>query len=98
MGQCLALHWFEAPQSALNDENPRFCKWFEGDRVNASYNCLDRHVEAGLGDRVAFKSRGEEGESEDIFYAWLLEQTQRAANALKTRASARATWWGSSCR
>ena len=51
--------------------------------TNASYNCLDRHVEAGLGERVAFKWRGEEGESRDITYAWLLEQTQRAANALK---------------
>ncbi|HEY4095441.1 MAG TPA: acetate--CoA ligase, partial [Baekduia sp.] len=51
--------------------------------INASYNCLDRHVDAGLGDRVAFKWRGEEGEERDITYAWLLEQTQRAANALK---------------
>ena len=54
-------------------------------KLNASYNCLDRHVEAGLGDRVAFHWRGEEGEERDITYAWLLEQTQRAANALKAR-------------
>jgi acetyl-CoA synthetase len=81
--QARALHWFSEPQRALNDENPPFYKWFEGGTTNASYNCLDRHVEAGLGDRVAFKWRGEEGESRDITYAWLLEQTQRAANALK---------------
>jgi acetyl-CoA synthetase len=81
--QARALHWFSAPQRALNDETPPFYKWFEGGTTNASYNCLDRHVEAGLGDRVAFKWRGEEGESRDITYAWLLEQTQRAANALK---------------
>src|SRR6478752_2817819 len=68
---------------ALIDKNPPFYKWFEGGTTNASYNCLDRHVEAGLGDRVAFKWRGEEGESKDITYSWLLEQTQRAANALK---------------
>jgi acetyl-CoA synthetase len=81
--QARALHWFSEPQRALDDENPPFYKWFEGGTTNASYNCLDRHVEAGLGDRVAFKWRGEEGESRDITYAWLLEQTQRAANALK---------------
>jgi len=81
--QADALHWFTPPGEALNDKNPPFYKWFEGGTTNASYNCLDRHVEAGLGDRVAFKWRGEERESKDITYAWLLEQTQRAANALK---------------
>jgi acetyl-CoA synthetase len=81
--QADALHWFEAPGAAVDDANPPFYKWFEGGKVNASYNCLDRHVEAGLGDRVAFKWHGEEGEARDITYAWLLEQTQRAANALK---------------
>ena len=81
--QADALHWFTPPGEALNDKNPPFYKWFEGGTTNASYNCLDRHVEAGLGDRVAFKWRGEEGESKDITYSWLLEQTQRAANALK---------------
>src|SRR4051812_24167701 len=82
--QARALHWFSEPEAALDDENPPFYKWFAGGKINASYNCLDRHVEAGLGERVAFKWRGEEGESRDITYAWLLEQTQRAANALKS--------------
>src|SRR4051794_12575819 len=81
--QAKALHWFTPPERALDDANPPFYKWFEGGTINASYNCLDRHVEAGLGDRVAFKWRGEEGEERDLTYAWLLEQTQRAANALK---------------
>jgi acetyl-CoA synthetase len=81
--QAKALHWFTAPEQALDDANPPFSKWFEGGTTNASYNCLDRHVEAGLGERVAFKWRGEEGEERDITYGWLLEQTQRAANALK---------------
>ena len=80
--QADALHWFTAPQQTLDDENPPFYKWFEDGTTNASYNCLDRHVEAGLGDRVAFHWRGEEGEEREITYAWLLEQTQRAANAL----------------
>jgi acetyl-CoA synthetase len=81
--QARALHWFAEPDTVLDDSDPPFYKWFEGGKVNASYNCLDRHVEAGLGDRVAFKWRGEGGEERDITYAWLLEQTQRAANALK---------------
>src|SRR4051812_26806452 len=81
--QARTLHWFSEPQTALDDSDPPFYKWFAGGTLNASYNCLDRHVEAGLGDRVAFKWRGEEGEERDLTYAWLLEQTQRAANALK---------------
>jgi acetyl-CoA synthetase len=81
--QARALHWFTEPQQALDDSNPPFYKWFSDGRINASYNCLDRHVEAGNGDRVAFHWHGEEGETRDITYAWLLEQTQRAANALK---------------
>src|SRR3954466_2102119 len=60
--QARALHWFSEPQTALDDSDPPFYKWFAGGTLNASYNCLDRHVEAGLGDRVAFKWRGEEGE------------------------------------
>jgi acetyl-CoA synthetase len=81
--QADALHWFTEPRQTLDDGNPPFFKWFEDGTINASYNCLDRHVEAGLGDRVAFHWRGEEGEEREITYAWLLEQTQRAANALK---------------
>jgi acetyl-CoA synthetase len=80
-----ALDWFRAPDRGLNDENPPFFRWFEDGTINASYNCLDRHVEAGLGERVAFHWRGEEGEEREITYGWLLAQTQRAANALKDR-------------
>jgi acetyl-CoA synthetase len=52
-------------------------------QLNVSYNCLDRHVEAGRGDRVAFHWRGEEGEERDITYAELLADVERFANALK---------------
>ena len=69
----------------LDDSNPPFFKWFADGKLNASYNCLDRHVEAGLGDRVAFHWRGEEGEERDVTYADLLRDTQRLANALKDR-------------
>jgi acetyl-CoA synthetase len=81
--QARALHWFKEWDTVLDDSDPPFYKWFAGGQINASYNCLDRHVENGLGDRVAFHWRGEEGEERDLTYAWLLEQTQRAANALK---------------
>ena len=67
----------------LDDSNPPFYKWFTGGRLNASYNCLDRHVLAGRGERVAFHWRGEEGQERDITYAQLLAEVQRCANALK---------------
>jgi acetyl-CoA synthetase len=81
--QAEALHWFKRWDSVLNDSEAPFFKWFEGGQLNASYNCLDRHVEAGNGDRVAFHWHGEEGEDRDITYADLLRDVQRFANALK---------------
>jgi acetyl-CoA synthetase len=79
------LDWFTEPQRALDDSNAPFFKWFEDGKLNASYNCLDRHVEAGRGDRVAFHWRGEEGEERDVTYADLLRDTKRLANVLKDR-------------
>ncbi|HEY0632565.1 MAG TPA: AMP-binding protein, partial [Thermoleophilaceae bacterium] len=78
-----SLHWFDKWDEVLDDSNPPFYKWFTGGKINASYNCLDRHVEAGNGDRVAFHWRGEEGEERDVTYADLLRDTQKCANALK---------------
>ena len=77
------LDWFHEWDQVLDDSNPPFYKWFTGGKVNASYNCLDRHVEAGNGDRVAFHWRGEEGEERDVTYADLLRETQKLANGLK---------------
>jgi acetyl-CoA synthetase len=77
------LDWDRQPSEGLDDSNPPFYKWFADGRLNASANCLDRHVEAGLGDRVAFHWRGEEGEERDVTYAELLADVQRFANALK---------------
>ncbi|MCL2769786.1 MAG: acetate--CoA ligase [Solirubrobacterales bacterium] len=77
------LHWFRRWDRVLDDSNPPFYRWFTGGQLNVSYNCLDRHVEAGRGGRVAFHWRGEEGEEREITYAQLLEEVQRAANALK---------------
>jgi acetyl-CoA synthetase len=81
--QARRLHWFKEWDQVLDDSNPPFYKWFVGGKLNISYNCLDRHVEAGRGDRVAFHWRGEEGEERDITYAGLLADVQRFANALK---------------
>jgi acetyl-CoA synthetase len=83
--QARALHWFEEWDAVLDDSNPPFHKWFVGGKLNASYNCLDRHVEAGLGSRVAFHWRGEEGEERDVTYEQLLHDVKRFANALKDR-------------
>ncbi len=77
------LDWETEPTQGLNDSNPPFYKWFEDGRLNASANCLDRHVEAGRGDRVAYHWRGEEGEELDVTYADLHRDVQRFANALK---------------
>jgi acetyl-CoA synthetase len=81
--QAEALDWFERWDTVLDDSNPPFYKWFLGGKLNASYNCLDRHVEAGRGDRVAYHWRGEEGEERDVTYADLHRDVQRFANALK---------------
>jgi acetyl-CoA synthetase len=77
------LDWIEEPSSGLDKSNPPFYKWFADGKLNASANCLDRHVEAGLGDRVAFHWHGEEGEERDVTYADLLADVQRFANALR---------------
>src|SRR3954451_1698532 len=81
--QAEALHWFERWDTGLDESNAPFYKWFTGGKLNASYNCLDRHVEAGKGDKVAFHWRGEEGEERDVTYAELLRDVQRLANVLK---------------
>ncbi|MGZ4762025.1 MAG: acetate--CoA ligase [Ilumatobacteraceae bacterium] len=60
-----------------------FAKWFVGGELNVSYNCLDRHVEAGRGDKVAFYWEGEPGDSRVLTYADLLDEVQRLANAMK---------------
>src|SRR3982074_3481555 len=67
----------------LDWTNPPFAKWFVGGKLNASYNCLDRHVEGRLGDRIAFHWWREEGEGRDISYADLHRDVHRFANALK---------------
>jgi acetyl-CoA synthetase len=83
--QARELHWDVPFTEVLDESDAPFYRWFADGRLNASYNCLDRHVEAGLGERVAFHWRGEEGEERDVTYAKLLADVQRLANVLKDR-------------
>ncbi len=81
--QARELHWDEPFTTVLDDSNPPFYRWFTDGKLNVSYNCVDRHVEAGRGNRVAFYWAGEEGEQRAITYAELHRDVQRLANALK---------------
>ena len=66
----------------LDWSNPPFAKWFVGGELNVAYNCLDRHVAAGRGDRVAYHWEGEPGDTRTITYAELTGEVCQAANAL----------------
>src|SRR3954468_9278238 len=79
------LDWAEPWDTVLDESEAPFYKWFVGGKLNASHQALDRHVEAGNGDRVAFHWRGEEGEERDVTYEELLRDTKRLANVLKER-------------
>jgi len=79
--QAAALHWEKKWDQVLDWQNP-FAKWFVGGKLNASYNCLDRHVIEGRGDRVAFHFEGEPGDTRTITYSQMLHDVKKAANAL----------------
>jgi acetyl-CoA synthetase len=77
------LTWSKDFDKTLDWTDAPFAKWFPGGEINASYNCVDRHVEAGRGDKVAIHFVGEPGDTRDITYSDLLDEVQRAANALQ---------------
>ena len=78
------LSWFE-PFSELYDWDPPYAKWFLGGKLNVCFNCVDRHVEAGNGERVAYHWEGEPAEERRaITYASLQRDVVRFANALKS--------------
>jgi acetyl-CoA synthetase len=80
--QARSLEWAE-PWTEVLDWKVPFATWFVGGKLNASVNCVDRHVAAGRGDKVAFHWVGEpEGDTRDITYAQLLAMVSQAANAL----------------
>jgi acetyl-CoA synthetase len=80
--QASALDWAEPWERVLEWEPP-FARWFVGGRLNVAHNCVDRHVDSGHGDQVAFHWEGEPGDTRTITYAELKDEVSRAANALK---------------
>ncbi|MEU3854578.1 acetyl-coenzyme A synthetase N-terminal domain-containing protein, partial [Streptomyces sp. NPDC029554] len=80
--QARRLTWAKEPTETLDWSNPPFAKWFKDGELNVAYNCVDRHVEAGHGDRVAIHFEGEPGDSRALTYAELKDEVSKAANAL----------------
>jgi len=76
------LSWSERWTQVLDWSDKPFAKWFVGGKLNVTYNCLDRHVEAGHGDQVAYYWEGEPGDKRTITYAQLKDEVCKAANAL----------------
>ena len=76
------LHWHRPFTETLDWSNPPFARWFADGELNVAYNCLDRHVLAGNGDRVAIHWEGEPGDTRTLTYAELTREVKRAANML----------------
>ncbi|TFV48518.1 acetate--CoA ligase [Blastococcus sp. TF02A-35] len=81
-GAARRLTWDQEWDTVLDWSNPPFAKWFVGGRLNVAYNCLDRHVEAGHGEQVAYHWEGEPGDTRTLTYAQLKDEVCKAANAL----------------
>ncbi len=79
--QAQVLHWEKSWDQVLDWKLP-FAKWFLGGKLNASYNCLDRHVLEGRGDRVAIHFEGEPGDTRTLTYLDMLKEVSKTANAL----------------
>jgi acetyl-CoA synthetase len=79
------ISWRTPFRRVLNADTPPFFKWFEDGTLNASYNCLDRNVEAGLGDKTAIIFEADDGAVTRVTYSELLARTCRLANAMKAR-------------
>jgi acetyl-CoA synthetase len=81
--QAERLDWIR-PWDAVMEWTPPFVKWFVGGTLNASVNCLDRHVDAGGGEKVAYHWEGEPGDTRTITYRELLDDVCRLANGLRS--------------
>ena len=79
------LSWQTPFTKTLNDSDAPFFKWFEDGKLNVSYNCLDRHVEAGKGEKTALIFEADDGAVTKVTYSELLAKVSQLANALKTR-------------
>ena len=80
--QARRLDWSQPWQQTLDWSDAPFAQWFVGGKLNVAANCVDRHVEAGNGDRVAIYFEGEPGDTRSITYSDLLREVSQAANAL----------------
>ncbi|NEA25462.1 acetate--CoA ligase [Actinomadura bangladeshensis] len=76
------LTWTKRWDDVLDWSNPPFAKWYVGGELNVAYNCVDRHVEAGRGAKVAYHWEGEPGDTRTLTYADLQREVNKAANAL----------------
>jgi acetyl-CoA synthetase len=79
------LDWKKPFSTVLDESRTPFYEWFNDGTVNASYNCLDRHVEAGNGEHVALIFEADDGTVTHVTYRQLLKRVSRFANALRTR-------------
>jgi len=79
------LSWFTPFNKLLDWSNPPFAQWFVGGKINAAWNCLDRHIESGKGEKVALIWEGEPGDTSTMTYYQLYREVCRFANALKAR-------------
>ncbi|KGM39486.1 AMP-dependent synthetase [Aquabacterium sp. NJ1] len=79
------LTWHKPFTKALDESNAPFFKWFEDGELNASYNCLDRNIEAGLGDKTAIIFEADDGQVTHVTYKNLLARVSKLANALKAQ-------------
>ncbi|MDQ2651469.1 MAG: acetate--CoA ligase [Chloroflexota bacterium] len=80
--EAASLDWYK-PWDTVLEWNPPFARWFDGGQLNVSVNCLDRHVNAGGGDKVAYYWEGEPGDRRTITYQDLYAEVNQAANALR---------------
>ena len=80
--QARELHWHTPFTKVLDWSNPPFAEWFADGELNVAYNCLDRHVEAGNGNRIALRWEGEPGDQRNVTYAELTDEVKRLSNVL----------------
>jgi len=78
-----SLQWMQKWDQILDDSNPPYFKWFVNGKINVSANCLDRHIDNGLGDKKAIIFEGEEGDSLSLTYKELLKEVNKFSNVLK---------------
>jgi acetyl-CoA synthetase len=86
------LSWHKPFTKVLDESRAPFYTWFEDGELNASYNCIDRHIENGLGDKVALIFEADDGAVTRVTYQDLYHRVCRFANALKARGFRRAPW------